>query len=703
MVQNSNSDLSVKKVTLHRYGRMHTVHEGKVESGSTIQIKIDNQELEKITSSFTALEVSANQNKALPIQFNENPVVNQAPDFKLYYLLDSLLVRCIGTSITITTADQKIRKGIPAGYNDLGEKTEEGNVNPRYSKAVVFMEEGTAQLSLIPVRDVLSVDIHDKKVKSDLDEYLKNMNQPKKDQDNEKSSVISVITSKEKEEEQKLIRIQYASKNKSDWKMIYHVVLPPISEKKSKETINDNNNNKSESKKPGRPMVLIFGQLANETLYDWNDVKVTLVSGGNAPPPTLPQQPAQVPQQNQTFGFGAAAAFGAPSFAPAHAASSFGATVSVPSSSFSDPGLVENVANLRVLSSCEQFEIDVPELIQLKKGKTTLIPIIYEPLQGEQHYCWNSSDDSKMARISMKIVNTTRFIFEQGPITFVDSQTSSFIAESVLPCLMPKEDAYVHLGTSRLVTVEKRTPSTQYQILSTKISKGNLIINTTLTKKDPFRIKNKSDNTATVMLDHPYSGTLDDESKKKLSKGVFKLEVPRGEMVFHVTSSSDNLSNYNLLNMSLVQIASLERKEHLSGEMVQALQNLSKRKIEISKIDKQIEEVQKEGTEAKTSQERSRTNLKSFSEANQSDLAFTAGKQIMELETKIESLLQKFKECTEEKNKKYNEMKDELEKLEILNPLNWPPVEARENPYLEGSSSVFTFNSRKDPVQITGW
>ncbi|GIW79776.1 MAG: hypothetical protein KatS3mg105_1583 [Gemmatales bacterium] len=261
----------------------------------------------------------------------------------------------------------------------------------------------------------------------------------------------------------------------------------------------------------------------------------------------------------------------------------------------------------------EYFEYLIRQPISLPRQKSALLPIISDPVKGQKVSIFNESVHAKFPLRGLQFTNDTPFHLNQGPITVFENGT--YAGDARIGHLQPGETRLLSYAIDLGTEVEpKRTEAND--LLKVKIVRG--IVHQEFRHREikTYRVLNRSDETKTVLIEHPYRSHLTLVTPKKAkerTRNVYRFEVkaePNDPVDLVVEEHQPRTTTIRLSNSDSNTVQMLLRTDEASAEVKKALQRALGMKTKIDELRRDLAREQEELSEIEREQARMRENMK---------------------------------------------------------------------------------------------
>jgi hypothetical protein len=668
--QPAGPDLPVKTIVMYSSGVGFYEHAGKVDGNAKVEMKFNVDDVNDLLKSMVLRDLGGG--KISTVSFgSKDPITRTLRTFAIDLThnptLGSLLSQIRGEKVTIE-APTKVQ-GIILGVETRQEKAGDDLI----SKEVLNLltETGLRSVSL----DVVgSIKLDDEKLDAELRKAL--MILATSHRSDKKSVTLNFLGDGERQ-----VRVGYIQESPV-WKTSYRLVLDD----------------------EDKPMLQGWAIVENQTEDDWQNVDLTLVSGRPISfvmdlyqplyvnrPVVEPELYASVePRIYEQDLSGATDDFkrAGNGFAEAEAktksnSNRYYAEQLLDRAKQSD-GKKDGL--LRALSDSESDENwslasvesagqggDVGELfryqiatpVSLARGRSAMLPIVNESVEGEKVSIYNTSVHLKHPLNGLRLKNTTDLHLMQGPVTVFDG--GIYAGDSRIADLQPKTERLMTYAMDLDVEVATTSPNIPEALVDVKISSGTLVARTRHMRQTDYIVKNSSREAKNVLIERGFDAdwTLlvpKEPAEKTRDVLRFALKAAPGKPASltvkeeHVVRSTVTIKNLNGGNIQFYLSSKV-----VSDEVKDALKEITRRKSEINKIAAEKQEAIRQIAAIEAEQNRIRQNMAKLE--RDSDLyrryvtKFTEQEDGIELLRKeVESAIAKQSELQQSLNKYLSEL-----------------------------------------------
>ncbi len=441
-----------------------------------------------------------------------------------------------------------------------------------------------------------------------------------------------------------------------------------------------------------KPFLQGWATVENATEEDWNNVRLSLVSGRPISFRMDLYTPLYVPRPLEQLELYASlrppefegamdraepamsfarkagrAAGGMPGAAPMMAAptEAYFDSAANSESAMDMASSVESVATAREAGELFEYVIDAP--VTLPRQHSAMLPILNNEVEGTKVSIYNPSTHPKHPLNGLEFTNSTALNLMQGPITVFDGGV--YAGDAKLPNLSPSEKRLVAYALDLSTEVSIENKPTIDQVISMRISKGTLIHKHKYVETRGYSVKNKAAKPRDVIIEQPYdsSWTLIEpkqpyEKTERLLR--FKLTVPPTQSAPLAVSLERLGETYIALSdVDFDSIRLFLQQKVISPKVKEALERVVQLRTDLDRLQRSTKQLETTLLEAEKAQTRVRENLKALPQntdqyARQLQ-AFDAA------ETRIEQQRQQVEAARKEQESKQRELETYLTGLEI--------------------------------------
>jgi hypothetical protein len=272
---------------------------------------------------------------------------------------------------------------------------------------------------------------------------------------------------------------------------------------------------------------------------------------------------------------------------------------------------VAGAATAANLGDFFQYVIDHP--VTLPRQKSAMLPIVSTDVEGTKVSIYNERTLAKHPLLGLRLKNNFGVHLMQGPITVFDKNT--YAGDSRIMDLQKGEERLisyaVDLGTE-VEPVAKRDPD-RYTLV--KIIKGIVQTTTKIRETKTYNVKNRSEQDRVVLVEHPFRPDFKLTSKepKERARDVyrFQVDVAAGKSAKQeVIEERDLVNQIAITNLDDNTVRVIFNSTVTSRPVVEALKKSQDMKFKMGETQRELAHARQQLTDIERDQTRIRANLK---------------------------------------------------------------------------------------------
>jgi hypothetical protein len=275
---------------------------------------------------------------------------------------------------------------------------------------------------------------------------------------------------------------------------------------------------------------------------------------------------------------------------------------------------VQSLATAKEAGELFAYHIDTP--VSIPRQHSAMLPIVNQEVEAQKISIFNPATHPKYPLNGLELKNTTGLNLMQGPVTVFDGNT--YAGDAKLPDLKPDEKRLVAYALDLSTEVLVKQKSQPDELVSLKIAKGTLWHRHKFVDSREYEVKNKADKERTLILEQAYSEDWKlIEPKEPYERTAnllrFKVPVPASKTVSQkVTLERIADQSIVLSNVGLDDIRIFLKAKVISPKVKEALDKVVAMRTELDDLTRQRTRLEKQNEEAVADQGRIRENLKTL-------------------------------------------------------------------------------------------
>jgi hypothetical protein len=273
---------------------------------------------------------------------------------------------------------------------------------------------------------------------------------------------------------------------------------------------------------------------------------------------------------------------------------------------------VRSAATASQLGDSFQYVLDQP--VSLARQKSALLPIVNKEVEGQRVSIYNERTHPKFPLLGLRFKNTSGLHLMQGPITVFEG--SAYAGDSRILDVQPSEERLLSYAVDLGTEVEAVPDNPRHTITKLKALKGSLYSTTREVEGKTYRVKNRSDQDRTLLIEHPYRPDFHLVSKDQPAERArdvyrFEVKVLAGKSASEtVTEERDVVNQLVLTNAGDDSIRFFLRLDVASPKVKEALEKALQLKGRADRSRQELAHAEQQLADIERDQARIRANLK---------------------------------------------------------------------------------------------
>jgi hypothetical protein len=275
-------------------------------------------------------------------------------------------------------------------------------------------------------------------------------------------------------------------------------------------------------------------------------------------------------------------------------------------------GGVASAASAAKLGDFFQYAID--HNVSLPRQKSALLPIVHKDVDGTRLSIYNERTQAKFPLLGLKFKNTSGLHLMQGPITVFEG--SNYAGDARILDLEPGEERLLSYAIDLGTEVNAVPSSDNGRITQVKAVKGIVYTTTKVRETKIYQIKNRNEQERLVLVEHPVRNDFHLTATAKPAETAsdfyrFEIKVAPGKTAnLPVTEERTFGQTVALTNLNDDQIRHFINQPVTSEKVKQGLHKAMELRWELSKTQREIQELERQLRVITDDQSRLRANLK---------------------------------------------------------------------------------------------
>lgn len=654
----SEDQVPVRKITLYRSGVGYFERSGSIRDNAEIQLRFKTDQINDILKSMILLDLDGGRIDSVSYGSKE-PLAKRLASFGINIAdnpsAGEILQRLRGTAVRITNTEGNFSGTImnvekrptvfqpPAGTSGAG-----GAAVFDLPWINLLTDQGVRSFDLTKVS---GFEILDKELASELNKALATLAEYRADTTKTVDLRFAGTGSRR-------VVVGYVNETPV-WKTSYRLVLPESDPPKSESS-------GAEPKPKGELVIQGWAIVENTTDQDWNNVRLSLVSGRpvsfqmdlyeplftfrpEIPVPTIPgvmpraysegmnialgkalqEQSAALRERAEFKSAGREMARGAGSIAPpaaapvSDAAAGFAGGEALYDRSVTADDMVNYAAQTQAQATevGEVFQYQVEAPVTVERQRSAMIPILSSNIAGRRVSIYTLGDSTGHPMRGVELVNETNLQLLPGPIAVFDG--AAYAGDAQINHIAKGDKRLLSYSLDLDVNVLTK-PQNDSTVRRLKIVDGMIIQTISTSSSVSYAFDNKDSKRArTIIVEHPrYEGwTLKEPAKAaEETANQYRFEVdlePAKSGTFAVVQERTESQSIAVTSIDLETIVQYHRNGKLSDAVLKAMRDVAAKQSEINAQERAIADLDRQKSEIDTEQGRIRENMGRIDRASQ--------------------------------------------------------------------------------------
>ena len=315
----------------------------------------------------------------------------------------------------------------------------------------------------------------------------------------------------------------------------------------------------------------------------------------------------------------------------------------------------------------ELFQYDIASPVTLARQRSAMLPIMNDSIEAEKVSIYNPGVHAKHPLNGVRFKNSSALHLMQGPVTVFDG--GIYAGDARIPDLPPGSERLMSYALDLDVEVAPTSDARPQQLVSVRIEKGVLLATHQQTRTRSYTVKNSGGDAKTVLIEHPIERPWELRAPKE------PAEKTRDVYRFAVAAEPGKPAELSIEEQQTIRqdvaIGELSQQAiqvYLSADVVaetvkEVLREVIRRKTELANLERRKQQIEQEIATIGQEQERIRGNMQSI--ARNSDLYNRYVTKFTEQEDQIEKSRENVRALEREITAAQKELDEYLSTLDL--------------------------------------
>jgi hypothetical protein len=315
----------------------------------------------------------------------------------------------------------------------------------------------------------------------------------------------------------------------------------------------------------------------------------------------------------------------------------------------------------------ELFQYAIKTPVSLSRQKSAMLPIVSENVDGEKLSIYNERVQARHPLNGFRLKNTTGLHLMQGPITVFDA--SAYAGDARMEDLAAGQERLISYALDIKTEVEPQSKAGPRDLLSVKLRKGTMLITRKAEEEKTYVVRNRDQKKKVVLVEHPFRAgwqLMKPSEPAERTREVYRFKVgvnPDDTATLTITEQHQISESVHLADAGPDVIAFYLRARQVDSKVKAALEKvvalrdaLSRTITEKNRREHRVNEISEEQT-------RIRENMTRLSQT--SELYNRYVKKLDEQESELETLRRDIERFRNDEARQQRELNEYLLSLDV--------------------------------------
>jgi hypothetical protein len=314
----------------------------------------------------------------------------------------------------------------------------------------------------------------------------------------------------------------------------------------------------------------------------------------------------------------------------------------------------------------ELFQYDIESPVVLARQRSAMLPILNDSLEGKKVSIYNAGVHAKHPLNGIELKNTSDLHLMQGPVTVFDDGV--YAGDAQLPDLSPRSERLLSYALDLDVEVAPTSDARPQHLVSARIEKGVLFANYKQSRTNSYRLKNSGNREKSVLVEHPIDTSWEllspEPAEKTRDVHRFAVAVKPGETAdLKIEEEQTIRQSVAVTNLDDATIGIYLSAKEVSTAVKEALREVVRRKTELGNLQQRKGQLEQEIAVIAQEQERIRNNMRSID--RNTDLYNRYVKKFTDQEDQVENYRDEIRGLETQITEKQRALDEYLSNLEL--------------------------------------
>lgn len=288
----------------------------------------------------------------------------------------------------------------------------------------------------------------------------------------------------------------------------------------------------------------------------------------------------------------------------------------------------------------ELFQYNIKTPVSLPRQQAAMIPVIAQEIGGEKVSVFNADTGPRFPLSAFRVRNNTPLHLKGGPVTIFDNGV--YAGDARMEDIPPGDNRLVTYAVDLSIEGDRQGGNSTSTEGAISIQRGVLITTRTERQETVYTLRSKSDRSRTVLVEHPYNSDFKlvqpaEALERTGNRYRFAVNVAPGKTEkLTVRVERPVYESVGLINADVNFLEAYATRRNISEGLRTALREIQKQRRVINDLQSRASAAEAEIAAIDKDQDRIRKNMNALDKASALYKRYTA--QLDTQETRIEAL-----------------------------------------------------------------
>lgn len=258
-----------------------------------------------------------------------------------------------------------------------------------------------------------------------------------------------------------------------------------------------------------------------------------------------------------------------------------------------------------------QYKIETP--VTLPRRQSALIPVVAQDIEADKVSLYNADSDARYPLNALRLHNTTALHLKGGPVTLFDG--GIYAGDSRMEDIPPGDTRLLSYAVDLAIEGERQTPKVSAIETGLSLKHSLLLIARRERIETTYTLKSKADKPRTVLIEHPFDARyslMPPLKPAERTPALYRFAVvvaPGKSETLKVVVERPQIAQMLLINGDLAALESYTKRKEISPKLLAALQEVLTRNRHIQNLQAQAGARESDIRAIGVDQERIRKNM----------------------------------------------------------------------------------------------